>query len=65
MDHTYDLFNDIEPNLNSEEITKEDELLATKLSALDYLSQNDYDNALEVLTDIENLNDYYNNSELF
>lgn len=53
MDHIYDIFNDIEPNQHTEELSNSDELLAQKLSAIDYLSQSDYDNAVEVLTDIE------------
>ncbi len=62
MDHTYDLFKDIKPNLNSEELNKEDELLALKLSTIDYLIENDYDNAIEVLLDIENINESLNNT---
>lgn len=63
MDHIYDIFNDIEPNLNNEELSKKDELLSQKLSAIDYLTQNDLDNAIEVLLDIEENNKTINNPE--
>ena len=51
MDHTYDVFDDIEPVLESESLTKEDEVLAYKLSALDYLAQGNIEQAEEIFAD--------------
>lgn len=51
MDHTYDVFGDIEPALESESLTKEDEVLAYKLSALDYLAQGNIEQAEEIFAD--------------
>lgn len=63
MDHINDIFNDINPELNNDELNREDQLQAQKLSAVDYLFQNDLENAIEVLTDIEELNEKINNIE--
>ena len=52
MDH---IFDDIEPIQNKEELTNQDELLAKKLCTIDYLVENDLDNAFEILNDIEQM----------
>lgn len=63
MDHINDIFNDIKPELNNDELNREDQLQVQKLSAVDYLFQNNLENAIEVLTDIEELNEKINNIE--
>lgn len=61
MDQSYDdeintSFGEIKPNKNNDELSEKDIIIAKSLSALDYLNQNDLDNALEVLEDIEEFN---------
>ncbi len=52
MDH---IFDNVEPIQNKEDLTNQDELLAKKLCTIDYLVENDLENALEILNDIEEM----------